>query len=193
MPEVTYESTWDTVRPLVANKDEFKALDSEEERIAVFDKVIRRLREKRDEEKRYREQEGSARGSSKREWEESTHRDGRHESKSRRRYEDDDYEQSRERSQARERERGRSRDRDHDKEKYRERSRGYSHRDEFDYVDEPRRERSSKRKSEENLRPGDRKVPKLKDITNRQRSRREGLDYGEREDGEVSEEGEIPD
>jgi pre-mRNA-processing factor 40 len=158
MSEVTYESTWDQIRPLVVNKEEFKALESEEERMAVFDKVIRRLKEKRDDEKRHREREGSTRGSSKREREESTHRDGRHESKSRRRYDDDGYERSREHSRPRSRERRDSRDRDQDK-KYRDRSKGRSsRRDELDYGDEPRREKSSKRRSDEDLRLGDRKV-----------------------------------
>ena len=192
MSEVTYESTWDQIRPLVVNKEEFKALESEEERVLVFDKVIRRLKEKRDEEKRYREREGSARGSSKREREESAHRDGRYESKSRRRYDDDGYERSREHSRPRSRERRDSRDRDQDK-KYRDRSKGRSsRRDELDY-DEPRRDRSSKRRSDDDLRPGDRKVCHSFNNSNFQRSRKEGLDYGEREDGEVSEEGEIVD
>lgn len=193
MSEVTYESTWDQIRPLVVNKEEFKALESEEERMVMFDKVIRRLKEKRDEEKRYREREGSARGSGKREREESTHRDGRHESKSRRRYDDDGYERSREPSRPRSRERRNSRDRDQDK-KYRDRSKGRSsRRDELDYGDEPRRDRSSKRRSDDDLRSGDRKVFPLFNRTNFQRSRKEGLDYGDREDAEVSEEGEIAD
>ena len=49
MPEVQHDSPWDTIRPLIANKEEFKAVESEEERLAVFDKVIRRLKEKREE------------------------------------------------------------------------------------------------------------------------------------------------
>lgn len=127
MSEVTYDSTWEVIRPLVANSEEYKALE-DEERIVVFDKVIRRLKEKRDDEKRYREREG------KRERDESTHR----ESKSRRRYE----ERSRERSHPRSRERRDSREnRDRSKETYRE-----------------GRERGSKRRSDEDLRPGDRKV-----------------------------------
>lgn len=158
MPEVTYESTWDEIRPLVVNKEEFKALESEEERVVVFDKVIRRLKEKRDEEKKYREREGSARGSSKRERDESAHRDGRYESKSRRRYDDDEYERSREHSRPRSRERRDSRDRDQDK-KYFDRSKGRSsRRDEFDYDNEPQQDRSLKRRSEDDLRPRDRKV-----------------------------------
>jgi pre-mRNA-processing factor 40 len=101
MAEVTYDSTWEEIRPLVTNAEEFKALESEEERVAVFEKVIRRLREKRDDERRNREREG------KREREESTHR----ESKSRRRYE----ERSRERSHPRSGERRDSRDRDRER------------------------------------------------------------------------------
>ena len=140
MAEVIYVSTWDEIRPLVVNKEEFKALESEEERVLVFEKVIRRLKEKRDEEKRYRD-------SSRREREESTHRDGHHDSKSGRRYEDDEYS----RPQSRER-------RDHSREatdKSRDRSRSYSHRDELDYDDRP------KRRNEGDLRPGDRKVRDL--------------------------------
>src|ERR1700738_1862101 len=53
MPEVQHASPWDTIRPLIANKEEFKAVESEEERLAVFDKVIRRLKEKREEDRRY--------------------------------------------------------------------------------------------------------------------------------------------
>jgi pre-mRNA-processing factor 40 len=140
MSEVTYESTWDEIRPLVVNKEEFKALELEEERLVVFEKVIRRLKEKRDEEKRYRE-------SSRRDREESAHRDGRHDSKSRRRYEDDEY--SRPRSLE-------STDQSRDREKYRDRSRSYSRREELDYDDRP------KRRSEDDLRPGDRKVPRLR-------------------------------
>jgi len=139
MSDVTYDSTWDEIRPLVLNKEEFKALESEEERLVVFEKVIRRLKEKRDEEKRYRE-------SSRRDREESAHRDGRHDSKSRRRYEDDEY--SRPRSLERT-------DQSRDRDKYRDRSRSYSRREELDYDDRP------KRRGEDDLRPGDRKVPRL--------------------------------
>lgn len=158
MSEVTYDSTWDEIRPLVVNKDEFKALESEEERVIVFEKVIRRLKEKREEEKRYREVEGSAR-SSKRERDESTHRDSRHESKARRRYEDDEYDRSREPSRPRSRERRGSRDRSRDRgHSQRDATRSYSRHEDFDRADSPRRDRSSKRRSDEDLRPGDRKV-----------------------------------
>jgi pre-mRNA-processing factor 40 len=168
LSEVTYDSTWEIIRPLVAEKEEFKALESEEERVAVFDKVIRRLKEKRDEERKYRERDESTRVS-KRERGESVQRDGLHESKSRRRYEDDEWERSRDRSQPRspERSRPRSRDRkdrsrdrdpirEREKERYRDRSRGYSRRDELDY-EEPSRDRS-KRRSDNDLRAGERKV-----------------------------------
>ena len=167
MPEVTYESTWEEIRPLIVNKDEFKAIESEEERVIVFDKVIRRLKEKRDEDKRYREREGSARGSGKRERDESTHGDSRHDSKSRRRYEDDEYDRSREPSRPRSRERRDSRDRGRDRDrKDRDRSRAYSYHNDLDRGDSPRRDRSSKRRSEEDLRPGDRKVRSWSTFTN---------------------------
>jgi len=153
MPEVTYESTWEAIRPLVANTEEFKALETEEERIIVFEKVIRRLKEKRDEEKRYREREGSARDS-KRDREESRHRD-RDRDGSRRGY-DDDRDRSPGRSRARSRERSQH-SRDYDRERNdRDRSRSYSKMDEI----EPR-DRSSKRRSEEDLR-GDKKVHPLR-------------------------------
>lgn len=185
MPEVRYDSTWDTIRPLVLTKDEFKALESEEERIAVFDKVIRRLKEKREEEKRYREHE---RGS-KREREGSTHRSDRHDSKSRRPYDDEERSRSRPRSTNRDEN---SKDKDRS---YRDRERDYSRRDELEYRDESERDRGSKRRSEEDLRQGDRKVRiSSRHMADFQRSRKDGgLDYGEKEDGEVSEEGEIPD
>jgi pre-mRNA-processing factor 40 len=134
MSDVTYDSTWEQIRPLVVNKEEFKALESEEERVVIFEKVIRRLKEKRDEEKRYRE--------SKRDREESSHRDGRHDSKSRRRYEEDEYERPRSRD-------GKS----HSRDRYHDRSKGYSRREELDYEERP-----SKRRTEDELRPGDRKV-----------------------------------
>lgn len=155
IPEVTYDSTWESIRPLVEKSEEYLALESDEERIAVFDKVIRRLKEKREEEKRYREREGSARAS-KRDRDESAHRDSRYDSKSRRRYEDG-YDRSRERSRHRSRERtSQSRDRDHDRDRrYRDRSRGYSRRDELDYGDGKDR---SKRRSEEDVQSGERKV-----------------------------------
>jgi pre-mRNA-processing factor 40 len=146
MPEVTYDSTWEIIKPLVINSEEYNAIESDEERIAVFDKVIRRLKEKRDEDRRYRE--GSARGSARREYEESTHRD----SKPRRRYEDDEYDRSRPRS----RERGEyPRERDHDRERrYSDRPREYAR---SEYSDEARRDRSVKRRGEEDL-AGERKV-----------------------------------
>jgi pre-mRNA-processing factor 40 len=155
MSEVTYDSTWDTIRPLVTDKDEFKTLESEEERVAVFDKVVRRLKEKRDEDRRYREHEGNARGTTKRERGESAHdREG----KSRRRYEDDEYERSRDRSRPRSERLDRSRDHDpRDKDHYRDRSRVYSRREGIDY-DEPKIERS-KRRGDDDLRGAERKVP----------------------------------
>jgi len=135
MPEVAYDSSWEEIRPLVVGKEEFKALESEEERRIVFDKVIRRLQEKRDEEKRYREPEESA--SRRRDRDDSPRQ---RDSKSRRRYEDDEP-KSRERSRPRDH----SRDR-HDRD----------YRDRRD--DEARRGRGSKRRSEDDLRLGDRKV-----------------------------------
>jgi pre-mRNA-processing factor 40 len=139
MSEVTYDSTWDEIRPLVVSKEEFKALESEEERLVVFEKVIRRLKEKRDEEKRNRD-------SNRRDREESTHRDGRHDSKSRRRYEDEEYSRPRSRERT---------DQSRDRDKYRDRSGSYSRREDLNYDDRP------KRRGEDDLRPGDRKVPRL--------------------------------
>ena len=160
MPEVTYESTWEAIRPLVVDKEEFKAVESEEERAVVFEKVIRRLKEKREEEKRYREGEGSTRGPSKRDRDESSHRD-RERERSRRRYEND-HDRSPGRSRALSRERndhpkGYDRDR-----KYRDQSRSYSRMDEIEYAGESRkdRDRSSKRRSEDDIR-GDKKVPRF--------------------------------
>ena len=151
-PEVTYDSTWEAIRPLVANEEEFKAVESEEERVVVFDKVIRRLKEKREEEKRYREREGSARAG-KREREESSHRERDPDSSRGRRKFEDDYDRSPGRSKARSRERTEgSRDRNHDRDKkYRDRSRSYSRMDE---IEGPRKdqERSAKRRSDEDLR-----------------------------------------
>jgi pre-mRNA-processing factor 40 len=152
MPEVTYESTWEVIKPLVADSEEYKALESEEERITVFDKAIRRLKEKREEEKRYREREGSARESSKRDREESRHRD-RDRERSRRRYEDD-YDRSHVASRARSREKNdHFKDRDRDR-KYRDRSRSYPKMEEIEYSEEPRKDqdRRSKRRSEDDLR-----------------------------------------
>jgi pre-mRNA-processing factor 40 len=53
LPEIAYDSTWEQIRPLVEKTEEYISIDSEE-RLVVFDKVIRRLKEKRDEQ-RYRE------------------------------------------------------------------------------------------------------------------------------------------
>jgi hypothetical protein len=187
MPELVYDSLWEEIRPLVVEKEEFKALDSEEERVIVFDKVVRRLKEKRAEEKRYREREGSVH---KRDRRESSPREGsvrrrdrddspqhRRDSKTHRRYEEDD--RGREGSRLREA----SQDR---------RDRDYGYRDRRD--EDSRQSQTFKRRSDEDLHPGDRKVlaPLICLGANKQR-RREVLDYGEKEDGEVSEEGEIPD
>ena len=157
MPEVTHDSTWEAIKPLVANKEEYNILESEEERIAVFDKVIRRLKEKRDEEKRYREREGSARVSSKRDREESSHRDGRRESRSRRHYELEENERSREHSRPRSRDRTEYPREEKDR-RYQDRSRGYSRRDELDYTDEAKSQRNTKRRSDDDMRSEDRKV-----------------------------------
>ncbi len=190
LPEMAHDSKWEDIRPLVEKSEEYLALQSDDERIAVFEKVIRRLKEKREEEKRYREREGSARVS-KRERDESVHKGSRYDSKSRRRH-DDNYEQSRDRSRHRSRERtSQPRDLDYDRDRrVRDHSRGYSRRDELDYDDGKDR---SKRRGSDDLRSGERKVATLFHSTNLQRSRKEVLDYGEKEDGEVSEEGEIPD
>ena len=176
MPEITYDSTWEAIRPLVATKEEFKALESEEERIAVFDKVIRRLREKRDDERRYREREESTRPSKR---DESVH-ENRRESKGRRRYEDEEYERARETSRHRSRERTHSRDRDDRDRRYRDRSREYSRRDELDYGDDDRRERSSKRRTNDDLRPGDRKVHHFFIIINHSAERKNWIMANER-------------
>ncbi|KAI5305168.1 hypothetical protein KEM56_005100 [Ascosphaera pollenicola] len=45
-PPVRVTDTWDQVKPRVEKTDEYRALESEESRIAAFDKVIRRLKEK---------------------------------------------------------------------------------------------------------------------------------------------------
>lgn len=158
LPEITHRSTWEEVRPLVQDMDEFTALETEEERVAVFEKVIKRLKEKRDEQRRYRDNDSDRR----REKEESVHRDGKHDSRGRRHYDEDDQDRSRERSRHLSQERS---DRDLDYRKSHTRSRSYSRRDELDYGgDDAREGRGSKRRSEEDTRPGERKVRGLKPI-----------------------------
>ena len=60
-PPVQSTSTWESVRPLVSNFEEYKALDSDELRRQAFDKVIRRLKEKEEDAEKEREKDRSAR------------------------------------------------------------------------------------------------------------------------------------
>ncbi len=47
-PPVTASTTWETIRPHIAHMEEFKILESDDLRRQAFDKVLRRLREKED-------------------------------------------------------------------------------------------------------------------------------------------------
>ncbi|EPS40710.1 hypothetical protein H072_5388 [Dactylellina haptotyla CBS 200.50] len=50
-PPVVVGDTWEKVRPRLTKMEEFKALDSEELRLSAFDKLIRRLKEKLDDDR----------------------------------------------------------------------------------------------------------------------------------------------
>jgi pre-mRNA-processing factor 40 len=56
-PSVLSTSTWESVRPLISNLDEYKALESDDLRRQAFDKVIRRLKEKEEDAEKEREKE----------------------------------------------------------------------------------------------------------------------------------------
>jgi pre-mRNA-processing factor 40 len=149
MQEITHRSTWDEIRPLVQDTEEFIALENEEERLAVFEKVSRRLKEKRDEQRRHH-------GESDRRREKEDYRDSRHDSRSRRRY--DDEEGSRERSRPRSNERL---DRDGDYRRSHSRSRSYTRRDELNYGGDESKDGRSKRRTDEELHTPERKVTLL--------------------------------
>ncbi|KAA6410943.1 MAG: formin binding [Lasallia pustulata] len=59
-PPVLATSTWESVRPLIAHFEEFKALDSDDLRRQAFDKVVRRLKEKEEDAEKEREKERSS-------------------------------------------------------------------------------------------------------------------------------------
>ena len=50
-PPITSGTTWDSVRPHISHFDEFKALDNEDLRRQAFEKVIRRIKEKEEDER----------------------------------------------------------------------------------------------------------------------------------------------
>jgi len=59
-PPVQSTSTWESIRPQIANLEEFKALESDDLRRQAFDKVIRRLKEKEEDAEKEREKDRSA-------------------------------------------------------------------------------------------------------------------------------------
>ena len=50
-PPITSSTTWDSIRPHISHFDEFKALDNEDLCRQAFDKVLRRLKEKEEDER----------------------------------------------------------------------------------------------------------------------------------------------
>ena len=60
-PPVTFNSTWDTIRPRISHSEEFKALESDDLRRQAFDKVIRRLKEKEEDLENERNKDRSGR------------------------------------------------------------------------------------------------------------------------------------
>lgn len=56
-PPVTIDETWEQVRPRVEKSEEYRALDTDDLRRAGFDKHIRRLKDREEDEKREKERE----------------------------------------------------------------------------------------------------------------------------------------
>ena len=58
---VTSTTTWDSIRPHIAHFEEFKALESDNQRRQAFDKVIRRLKEKEEDAEKERDKAHTSR------------------------------------------------------------------------------------------------------------------------------------
>ncbi|KKK23882.1 hypothetical protein P175DRAFT_0521671 [Aspergillus ochraceoroseus IBT 24754] len=79
-PPLRSNDAWEQVKPRLEKYEEYKALESDEVRQAVFDKVIRRIREKEEDTEKDREPRDKDRGSNRREHHHDRERDRDHRS-----------------------------------------------------------------------------------------------------------------
>lgn len=97
-PPVTLEDEWETVRSRIERFDEYRALETDEQRKTAFEKVIRRLREKEADAEAFEKEKAMRRAE--REREDRYVRYGRHTSRYSRSPEADAYEADRKKAQA---------------------------------------------------------------------------------------------